>query len=272
MAPGGLRAGRRHRVRDEDRDVGLLVGGHLQARVAQLVPLGLLRHDLAAQQAHDRLERLAHPPPLRRRLDAELVGVGVERAGADAEVDAASRQVVELDHAMGEREGVVVGQADHARAEADVPRALGRRRDEQRRVADGFPAGAVMLADPGLVEVEAVEELDHLHVALVGDGRMLAGLVEGLGEDPELQGLAAIGHRPALAFLARAIAARPASPSRRGSLRPSRGAREAYCKPARQRIASLEWLPKSRRVRHNSSYRRARRHAMHHRQPNQRCH
>ena len=87
-------------------------------RFAQLEPVRLHRHRLVArEQLHDRLQRLFHARALRDRLDAHHVGIGDERAGTAAEHRAAARHVIELDEALRHQQGVVVGQARHARAE-----------------------------------------------------------------------------------------------------------------------------------------------------------
>ena len=157
------RAGGRQRAGDRDREMRVAVGAQMQPRLAHLEPVRLARHRLlAAEQRHDRLERLVHAPALRRGLDAEHVGVGHERARAAAEHRAAARHVVELHEALRDQERVVVRQAGHAGAEPDVLGALGRRGDDQLGRGDDLPAGGMVLADPGLVIAEPVELLDHL--------------------------------------------------------------------------------------------------------------
>ena len=130
-----------------------------------------------------------------RRVDAHHVGVGGEGARADAEHDASPRQVVEQHHAVGQHEGVVVGQGRHARAEADVPRALCRGGDEHLGRGDDLVAGGVVLAEPGLVEAELVEMLDELQVALERQGRVLADRVERGQEDAELESAVGVDRR-----------------------------------------------------------------------------
>src|SRR6266851_655066 len=61
---------------------------------------------------------------LRHRVDAERMRVGGERPGAGAEVGAAAGHVVELHHALGDVEGMVIGQRNHAGAEPDALGAL----------------------------------------------------------------------------------------------------------------------------------------------------
>ena len=91
--------------------------------------------------------------------------VGLEGAGADAEHGAATRQVIEHDQA---RSATMKGWCS-GRSTTPVPnlmllRALGRGGDEDRRVGEDLDGAAVVLADPGFVEVEAVEVLDELEV------------------------------------------------------------------------------------------------------------
>jgi hypothetical protein len=82
--------------------------------------------------------------------------------------------VVELHHARGERERMMIGQRDDAGAQPDVARALGRCGEEHLGAGDDLEASRVMLADPGLVIVETVEMLDQFHVALDGERGVLA--------------------------------------------------------------------------------------------------
>ena len=94
--------------------------------------------------------------------------------------------MVELDHAVGDHEGVVVGEADDAGAELDVAGALGGGGDEEFGRGDGFPAGAVVFADPGFVVAQVVEPLEGLEVALEAEGGVFAQPVEGGQEDSKL--------------------------------------------------------------------------------------
>ena len=82
-------------------------------------------------------------------------------------------------------QGVVIGQAYDARAQLDVPGALGGGGDEELRRGDGLPAGAVVLADPRLVKAEVVQPLNQLQVPLQAQSRVLAEPVEGRKEDTE---------------------------------------------------------------------------------------
>ncbi len=93
--------------------------------------------------------------------------------------------MVEQHNAVGQDEGLVVGQGGDAGAEADVLGALRGRRDEHLGRGDDLVAGGVVLAEPGLVEAEAVQVLDELEVALERQRRVLPHRVERGQEDAE---------------------------------------------------------------------------------------
>jgi hypothetical protein len=76
--------------------------------------------------------------------------------------------VVELHHAVGDHEGVVIRQADHPGAELDVAGAVRRHGDEQFRGRNDLPPRAMVLADPGLVIAQGVQPLDEFQVAIHG--------------------------------------------------------------------------------------------------------
>ncbi len=133
----------------------------MEPRLAHHEPVRLAADGgFAVHQGQDRLQPLVHHPTLLHGLDAQHVGVGGKRARAHAEHGAAAGHVVELHHALGQDVGVVVGQAGHARAQPDVPRALRRLGDEHLGRGDQLPARAVMLTDPGLVVAQVVQPLD----------------------------------------------------------------------------------------------------------------
>ena len=123
-AAGRAGTGRRNLGRHRHLGEGPLVRAQLQAGLDQLEPVGLHGDRLAGQQEQDRLERLLHHVALLGRVDAHHEGVRGQRAGPDADHDAAPGQVVEQHHAVGQHEGVVVGQRRDAGAEADVLGAL----------------------------------------------------------------------------------------------------------------------------------------------------
>ena len=105
--------------------------------------------------------------------------------GTHAEHDAAPGEVVEQDDAVGQDEGLVVGQGGDARAQPDVRGALRRGGDEHLGRRDDLEAGRVVFAEPGLVEAQAVQVLDQLQVALERQRRVLPDRVERGQEDAE---------------------------------------------------------------------------------------
>jgi hypothetical protein len=133
---------------------------------------GLFGHHAAGHQLDDDVERLVEHAPLLGRLDPDLDRVVDQRARSDAEHGAAARHVVELHHAAGERERVVIGQRDDAGAEPDVAGALRRAGDEHFRAGDDLEAAGMMLADPGLVIIQPVEVDQKLHIAVETEQRI----------------------------------------------------------------------------------------------------
>jgi hypothetical protein len=115
------------------------------------------------------------------------VRVAGQRTRAAAEHGATAGHVVELHHALGHVERVVVRQRDHAGAEADGVGALAGGGEEHLGRGDHLPAARVVLADPELVEAEAVEVRGELEVALELEGGVLAEGVVGSEEGAELE-------------------------------------------------------------------------------------
>ena len=83
-------------------------------------------------------------------------------------------------------QGMLVGEAEDAATDVQAPGALRRRHHEELGRGDDLPAGAVVLADPGLIEVEPIELFEELEVAIERDRRILLEPVEGPEEDAEL--------------------------------------------------------------------------------------
>ena len=137
-----------------------------------LEPVGLVGDDFAVEQPHDDAERFRHAVALLVRIDAEHHGVGHEQAGAEAEHGASAGLVVELHHAVGDHQRMMIGQRDHAGAEPDMLGALGGGGDEQLGRAVGFVAAGMVFADPGFVKAELVEPLDQLEIALEAQQRV----------------------------------------------------------------------------------------------------
>ncbi len=178
VSSGRVGAGGRHLAGDGDLDRGARERGHLQVGFAELEPVGLVRHRLAAQQANDAGEGLVHAVALLGHRDAHHVGVGRQGAGADPENHSPAGDVIQLVHAVGQHEGVVIGQGRDAGAQADMPGALGGRGDEQLRAGDDLVAGRVVLTDPGFVVAECVHQLHELEISLDRQRRVLAQRVE----------------------------------------------------------------------------------------------
>ena len=105
-------------------------------------------------------------------IDADLQGVMHQGAGADPEHRPAARHVVELDHAVGQHERVVVGQRHDPGAQPDVAGALRGRGDQHFRAGDQLEPARMMLADPRLVIIQPVEMLEQFEVALDRQGRV----------------------------------------------------------------------------------------------------
>ena len=187
VPPRRQRPRRRARAGDRHFDPRHLEGRYLQACVLEVEPVRLQVDHLTVEQLHDGVERLVHHAALRRRIDPHAVGVAGQRAGPDAEHEAAAGHVIELRHPPGHREGVVIGQRHDTGPEPDVPRALRRAGDEQFRAGEDFHAAGMVLADPGLVISQPVEMLEQKHVPLHRLGRVLLHTLEGGQKDAEFE-------------------------------------------------------------------------------------
>jgi hypothetical protein len=158
------------------------------AGVDQVIPGGLLGHDLALEQAQNHRQALHHPVALGHRIDAQHHRVRRQQARPDPEHHPPAGHVVELDDPVRGHEGVVVGQRNDAGAELDPLGALGGGGDEQLRAGDDLEARRVVFADPGLFVTEPVQHLDKLEVALNRLGRIAVERMERRHED-------AVAHR-----------------------------------------------------------------------------
>ncbi len=210
---GQPRTGRRNHCRGGDLGVGMGEGPDMQLRVAQGEPVRVTVDPLAgdgAEQRQDGLERLLHHPALFDGVDAHHVRVRRQRTGTGTEHHPAAGQVVEQHPPVGHHQRMVVGQRHHAGAQPDVLGALGRSRDEHLRAGDQFVATGVVLAEPRLVEAEAVQRHDSFQVVFECHRGRLAGRMERRHEDAEPQWL---GHRCPRLFTQAFIAA----PIRSGS-------------------------------------------------------
>src|ERR1700736_3365230 len=101
-------------------DATILQGEDLQRGVVHGEPVALGGDALALEQPANDCDRLVLAVALRHRVDAERMRVGSQRARTGAEDDAASRHVVELNHALRGVEGMVIGRRAHAGAELDA--------------------------------------------------------------------------------------------------------------------------------------------------------
>ena len=139
----------------------------MQLHVTELEPLTIVAEALfAPEQPDDHAKRFVLLVALAHRVDAERMSIGGQCPGSRAEHRAAFRHVIELRHALGDVERVVVGQRDDAGAEHDALAALAGGGEEHLRRRDHLPAGRVMLAAPEFVVAEAIELRDEVEVAL----------------------------------------------------------------------------------------------------------
>jgi len=120
------------------------------------VPGGLLRDDLAGEEAGD--------------------------------------HVAELDDAVGHHEGMVVRQRDDPGAEPDVPGALGGG-DEQLGLTVDLVAAGMVLADPRLGKAELFEPPHQLEIALHAEERIPILGMKWRQKDPRAKG-AKLAHAP----------------------------------------------------------------------------
>src|SRR6516225_5482314 len=98
--------------------------------------------------------------------------------------------MVEEDDALSHPQRIVIRNADHAGAEFDVTRALGRRRYHDFRRGGELGASGVMLAEPCLIIAAAIQPLDEIEIALQCERRVDAGFMEGREKNAEAQALA----------------------------------------------------------------------------------
>jgi hypothetical protein len=99
-------------------------------------------------------------------------------ARADSEQRPPARLVVELDHAVGNHQRVVIRQRDDAGSEPDALGSLSGGGDEKLGRPVDLESARMMLADPRLVVSELVEEFDELEIPLHAQRRILVIRVE----------------------------------------------------------------------------------------------
>ena len=83
----------------------------------------------------------------------------------------------------------MVGEADNAGAQPDMAGALCGGGNEQLRGRDGFPAGAVMLANPGFVITQIVQPLHQFQIPVNGQSWVFADSVKRPQEYAEFHAL-----------------------------------------------------------------------------------
>ena len=123
------------------------------------------------------LDRLVLAIALHHRIDAERVRVRGERARPGAENRASAGHPVELHHALGDIERVVIGQRNDAGGELDALCPLARRGEEHFGRADHFPAAGMVFAAPEFVIAELVEPFDQVEIAAELQQRVFADRV-----------------------------------------------------------------------------------------------
>ena len=173
------------------------VGPELRSRLDQPEPVRLdgKRLTVAEQVQHDR-KRLGEHAPLLQGVDTDHHGVRRQRAGTDPEHEAAFGQMVEQNGALGDPEGRVVRQGRDASPDPDLRGPLGGRRGEHERITDELDAPGVVLADPHLVQTQAVEVLHQLEITAQGAGGIAPRLMKGGEKDSEAKSCM---HRASLA-------------------------------------------------------------------------
>src|SRR5262249_27589288 len=95
--------------------------------------------------------------------------------------------MVQQDHAVRHHQGMMVGQADDTSAKFDMARTLSGSSNKDFRRSNGFPASAVVLANPCLIKVEIIEPLQQFQVTLNSQGGVFTKRVERGHENAELQ-------------------------------------------------------------------------------------
>jgi len=94
-----------------------------------------------------------------------------------------------MDDAVRDVEWVVVGKRHESHPEPDVLRSLGGGGDADLGRVDRLQPGGVVLADPGFVEAEVVEELAQLQVSLECERRFSRSEWKGARKTPWRSGI-----------------------------------------------------------------------------------
>src|SRR5262249_52297147 len=93
--------------------------------------------------------------------------------GSDAQDDAATREVIEKGHTLGDMEGMMEGETDHRSAEADTVSVGSRFGEGHFRCRHGLPTTGVMFADEKLVEIQRVRVVNQRDVTIKRQRRIL---------------------------------------------------------------------------------------------------
>src|SRR5262245_30497628 len=93
--------------------------------------------------------------------------------GSDAQDDAATREVIEKGHTLGDMEGVVKRKTNHRGAETDTVSVGSRLGEGHFRCRHGLPTTGVMLANEKLVEVQRVRVVNQQDVTIERQRRIL---------------------------------------------------------------------------------------------------
>src|SRR3989441_650500 len=154
----------------------LLRLGHAEAPVLGLVEARLR----VVPELEDQIQDGPRDPALLAtlRVKAAHLEVAGEPARAHAPVETASGHLVELGDALREHEGVVIRQTGHPGAELYRLRPGERVGDEQVGTRDVLPHRREVLADPRLLEPQAIERDKLLEVLLHRPGGVGAGRVQ----------------------------------------------------------------------------------------------
>ena len=107
-----------------------------------------------------RVQPGVHPRPGFAHCGPECGIFARREAASDAEIEAPAGELVQHADALGYAQRMVIGQRDHTQAQAQLPRALtGRSQDQVRRGAVGELRHQMVFYQPGCGEAEAVGQL-----------------------------------------------------------------------------------------------------------------
>jgi len=138
-------------------------------------------------ESEHRVENLARDAAVLAGLgiDTEQFEIAGEAAGADAPVETTTRHLIELRDALREHQRIVIRQARHAGRQLHALRALERPRDEQIGARNVFPLRGEVLADPGFLVAEPVQQCQLLQIVVHRFRRIGARRVQRHREIPQ---------------------------------------------------------------------------------------